>query len=73
MTFSSSARRVENSQRIQYLYIHIRLVSCSQEASGVLDVKSWPITLDMDDMPKRKLSSMYRAPTAEMLAYLDFR
>lgn len=24
-------------------------------------------------MPKKKLSSLYRAPTAEMLAYLDFR
>lgn len=44
-----------------------------QEASGVVDIKSWPITLDTDDMPKKKLSSLYRAPTAEMLAYLDFR
>lgn len=26
----------------------------------------------MDDMPKKKLPVMYRAPTAEMLAYLDF-
>lgn len=44
-----------------------------QEASGVVDIKSWPVTLDTDDMPKKKLSSLYRAPTAEMLAYLDFR
>ncbi|XP_065223766.1 disco-interacting protein 2 isoform X3 [Planococcus citri] len=44
----------------------------SKEASGVVDIKSWPITLDTDDMPKKKLSSLYRAPTAEMLAYLDF-
>lgn len=44
----------------------------SKEASNVVDIKSWPITLDTDDMPKKKLPMMYRAPTAEMLAYLDF-
>lgn len=44
-----------------------------QEASNVVDIKSWPVTLDTDDMPKKKLTAMYRAPTAEMLAYLDFR
>ncbi|XP_043215224.1 disco-interacting protein 2-like isoform X2 [Amphibalanus amphitrite] len=44
----------------------------SKEASNVVDVKSWPPTLDTDDMPKRKLVAVYRAPTAEMLAYLDF-
>lgn len=38
----------------------------------MIDVKSWPLILDMDDMPKKKLPVMYRAPTAEMLAYLDF-
>lgn len=38
----------------------------------MVEVKSWPIILDMDDMPKKKLPVMYRAPTAEMLAYLDF-
>lgn len=38
-----------------------------------MDVKSWPPILDTDDMPKKKLTAMYRAPTAEMLAYLDFR
>lgn len=43
-----------------------------QEANNVVDIKSWPTILDMDDMPKKKLPVMYRAPTAEMLAYLDF-
>lgn len=28
--------------------------------------------MDTDDLPKRKLPSIYRAPTAEMIAYLDF-
>lgn len=44
----------------------------SKEASNVLDSKAWPLTLDTDDMPKKKLPITYRAPTAEMLAYLDF-
>ncbi|XP_014486110.1 PREDICTED: disco-interacting protein 2 homolog A isoform X2 [Dinoponera quadriceps] len=44
----------------------------TKEANNVVDVKSWPMILDMDDMPKKKLPVMYRAPTAEMLAYLDF-
>lgn len=44
----------------------------SKEASNVVDIKTWPVTLDTDDMPKKKLPVMYRAPTAEMLAYLDF-
>ncbi|XP_035702936.1 disco-interacting protein 2 isoform X5 [Folsomia candida] len=44
----------------------------SKEASNVVDIKSWPLTLDTDDLPKRKLPNIYRAPTAEMIAYLDF-
>ncbi|VVC43167.1 Hypothetical protein CINCED_3A020778 [Cinara cedri] len=44
----------------------------SKEASNVVDVKSWPIILDTDDMPKKKIVPTYRAPTAELLAYLDF-
>lgn len=44
----------------------------SKEANNVLDSKTWPMTLDTDDMPKKKLPILYRAPTAEMLAYLDF-
>jgi len=45
----------------------------SKEASNVVDVKSWPVILDTDDMPKKKIVPTYRAPTAELLAYLDFR
>ncbi|XP_057672541.1 disco-interacting protein 2 isoform X8 [Diorhabda carinulata] len=44
----------------------------SKEASNVVDIKSWPLILDTDDMPKKKLPVPYRAPTAEMMAYLDF-
>lgn len=44
----------------------------SKEASNVVDIKSWPLILDTDDMAKRKLTTIYRAPTPEMIAYLDF-
>ncbi|RWS31013.1 disco-interacting protein 2-like protein, partial [Leptotrombidium deliense] len=44
----------------------------SKEAGNVVDIKSWPQILDIDDLPKKKLTSIYRAPTSEMIAYLDF-
>ncbi|RWS16896.1 hypothetical protein B4U79_00187 [Dinothrombium tinctorium] len=44
----------------------------SKEAGNVVDIKSWPQILDIDDLPKKKLTSIYRAPTPEMIAYLDF-
>jgi len=44
----------------------------SKEASNVVDIKSWPPTLDTDELPKKKLPGVYRAPTAELVAYLDF-
>ena len=44
----------------------------SKEASNVVDIKSWPVTLDTDELARRKLTVMYRAPTAELVAYLDF-
>ncbi|KAF2357567.1 AMP-dependent synthetase/ligase [Trinorchestia longiramus] len=34
--------------------------------------KKWPNILDTDDLPKKRLPGTYRAPTAEMIAYLDF-
>lgn len=50
----------------------IKLLRC-KEASNVVEIKTWPLIIDTDDMPKKKLSDRrYRAPTAEMLAYLDF-
>ena len=44
----------------------------SKEALGVVDIKSWPTVIEVDDAPKKKLTNPYRAPTAEMIAYLDF-
>lgn len=44
----------------------------SQEATQILESKSWPTILDTDDLPKKKLAAIYRAPTPEMICYLDF-
>ncbi|XP_053483567.1 disco-interacting protein 2 homolog A isoform X3 [Ictalurus furcatus] len=44
----------------------------SKEASAAVDVKTWPMVLDTDDLPRKKLSQIYKPPTPEMLAYLDF-
>ena len=48
------------------------LLSHSQEAAALLDLRSLPMMLDTDDIPKRKLDKYYKAPTAELIAYLDF-
>ncbi|XP_037779846.1 disco-interacting protein 2 homolog C-like isoform X1 [Penaeus monodon] len=34
--------------------------------------KKWAPILDTDDLPKKRLPSIYKAPTPEMIAYLDF-
>ena len=44
----------------------------SKEAASVVDVRSWPTLVNTDDLPRKKINLKYRAPTAEMLAYLDF-
>ncbi|KAK3604584.1 hypothetical protein CHS0354_005416 [Potamilus streckersoni] len=44
----------------------------SKDAAGIVEPKSWPPILDTDDLPKKKLAVVYRAPTPEMLCYLDF-
>jgi hypothetical protein len=37
-----------------------------------VDAKTWPTLLDTDETSKKKLTGIYRAPTPEMLCYLDF-
>ncbi|KAK2187914.1 hypothetical protein NP493_150g01040 [Ridgeia piscesae] len=44
----------------------------SKEAASIVDVKTWPVQFDTDDLPKRKLQAVYRAPTPEMVCFLDF-
>ena len=43
-----------------------------QEAASIVEMKNWPTLLDTDDLPKRRLAVVYRAPTPEMICYLDF-
>ncbi|CAL9689779.1 unnamed protein product [Knipowitschia caucasica] len=44
----------------------------SKEAAAAVDVKSWPLVMDTDDLPRKKCVQPYKPPTPEMLAYLDF-
>uniref|UniRef100_A0A8B9CYP0 Disco interacting B n=1 Tax=Anser brachyrhynchus TaxID=132585 RepID=A0A8B9CYP0_9AVES len=44
----------------------------SREAAAAVDVKTWPTIIDTDDLPRKRLSQIYKPPTSEMLAYLDF-
>ncbi|CAH2306337.1 disco-interacting 2 homolog A isoform X3 [Pelobates cultripes] len=44
----------------------------SKEAAAAVDIKTWPPILDTEDMPKKKISHVFRPPSPETLAYLDF-
>ncbi|XP_041440391.1 disco-interacting protein 2 homolog B isoform X2 [Xenopus laevis] len=44
----------------------------SKEAAATVDVKTWPTIIDTDDLPRKRLPQLYKPPTPEMLAYLDF-
>ncbi|KAK6308473.1 hypothetical protein J4Q44_G00217440 [Coregonus suidteri] len=44
----------------------------SREAAASVNIKTWPTIIDTDDLPRRRPPQLYKPPTAEMLAYLDF-
>uniref|UniRef100_A0A8B9LSK4 Disco-interacting protein 2 homolog Ba n=1 Tax=Astyanax mexicanus TaxID=7994 RepID=A0A8B9LSK4_ASTMX len=44
----------------------------SKEAAASVNVKTWPTIIDTDDLPRKRPPQIYKPPTAEMLAYLDF-
>ncbi|XP_068403357.1 disco-interacting protein 2 homolog A isoform X3 [Eschrichtius robustus] len=44
----------------------------SKEALAAVDVRAWPTILDTDDIPKKKVASIFRPPSPDTLAYLDF-
>ncbi|XP_048477101.1 disco-interacting protein 2 homolog B-like [Rhincodon typus] len=44
----------------------------SKDALTTVDLKSWPVIIDTDDLSRKKPPSVYKPPTPEMLAYLDF-
>ncbi|XP_037380727.1 disco-interacting protein 2 homolog A isoform X3 [Talpa occidentalis] len=44
----------------------------SKDAAAAVDVRTWPTILDTDDLPKKKVAGVFRPPTPDVLAYLDF-
>ncbi|XFF74515.1 hypothetical protein AB1E18_000734 [Capra hircus] len=44
----------------------------SKEAAATVDARTWPTILDTDDIPKKKVASIFRPPSPDVLAYLDF-
>ncbi|XP_037685899.1 disco-interacting protein 2 homolog A isoform X2 [Choloepus didactylus] len=44
----------------------------SKEAAAAVDTKAWPTILDTDDIPKKKVAAVFRPPSPDVLAYLDF-
>uniref|UniRef100_A0A4W4F114 DMAP1-binding domain-containing protein n=1 Tax=Electrophorus electricus TaxID=8005 RepID=A0A4W4F114_ELEEL len=44
----------------------------SKEAALSVNVKTWPTIIDTDDLSRKRPPHIYKPPTAEMLAYLDF-
>uniref|UniRef100_A0A8C8D8L9 DMAP1-binding domain-containing protein n=1 Tax=Oncorhynchus tshawytscha TaxID=74940 RepID=A0A8C8D8L9_ONCTS len=44
----------------------------SKEAAATLNIKTWPTIIDTDDLPRHRPPTIYKPPTAEMIAYLDF-
>ncbi|XP_047419626.1 disco-interacting protein 2 homolog A isoform X11 [Sciurus carolinensis] len=44
----------------------------SKEAAAAVDIRTWPTILDTDDIPKKKVASVFRPPSPDVLAYLDF-
>ncbi|MBN3301725.1 DI2BA protein, partial [Amia calva] len=44
----------------------------SKEAAAAVNTKTWPTIIDTDDLPRRRPPQVYKPPTAEMMAYLDF-
>lgn len=53
--------------------MHTKYVtSLLQEAQSVADFKNIPPLLETDDVPKKKMEKFYKAPTSELIAYIDF-
>ncbi|KFO18507.1 Disco-interacting protein 2 like protein C [Fukomys damarensis] len=44
----------------------------SREAAAAVDVRTWPLILDTDDLPKKRPAQIYKPSNPDMLAYLDF-
>ena len=62
---------ISNSRALLTCHPTLRILK-SKEAGSLLDLKTLPPILETDDLSKKKLERVYKAPTAELIAYLDF-
>lgn len=62
---------ISNSRAILTCHPVMRVLK-SKEAGPLLDFKTLPPLLETDDLSKKKLERFYKAPTAELISYLDF-
>ena len=62
---------ISNSRAILTCHPIMRILK-SKEAGPMLDLKALPPILETEDLSKRKFEKLYKAPTAELIAYLDF-
>ncbi|XP_047669955.1 disco-interacting protein 2 homolog B-A-like isoform X2 [Tachysurus fulvidraco] len=44
----------------------------SKEAAASVNIKTWPIIIDTDDLPRKRPPNIYKPPSADVIAYLDF-
>jgi len=62
---------ISNSRAILTCHSVLQVLK-SKEARPLVDFKSLPPILETDDLSKKKLTRPYKAPTAELISYLDF-
>ena len=63
--------QISNARAILTCNSVLRIIK-SKEVAPVLDIRSLPPMTPTDEVVKRKFDKFYKAPTAEMIAYLDF-
>ena len=63
--------QISNARAILTCNSVLRIIK-SKEVAAVLDTRSLPPMTPTDDVVKKKFEKFYKAPTAELIAYLDF-
>ena len=52
--------------------MNFTVLVCPKAGSAVVDPKKWPIFIETDEAVNKKKVTIYKPPTPEMIAYLDF-
>ena len=63
--------QISNARAILTCNSVLRIIK-SKEVAPVLDIRSLPPMTPTDEVVKKKFEKYYKAPTAELIAYLDF-